>query len=422
MVPVTEAIYQEIGQQLEKLKQSLLSHNKKGDICGLFSHHILAGFAEWRDEWDVLCDEDWVDQRFNEQNAYSVSSLGYSIHNLSPESPERFKRALDLLMQRDPFRGSHVSFAFQPVTLIGFILGVKAITETGWRTKASLWLSSIIEKRLSSGGLPKYQTLLYGYARFLIDGSRQETPLELKGLSIEELSFLEYALRRNIFRDNTRQDASSEVRRNLIERITKCGISGDVDEKAAIIWLAVNESLSTEISSYLSSPHHVSAILSRFEAAMKRWRYDSDKQRNPIVWPIVSEREIQDILYLVLRSYFDDLVDEQAIPKFGHKFYKPDFAIPSLRLLIEVKYAYLKDDFKKIEQEIMIDVKAYLSNSQDYDKILVFIYDGSSSVQEHEITTRDLKKLEEIEDVIIVSRPSQIINWEKPGTGNVGDG
>lgn len=406
---MTETIYREIGKQLEKLKQSILSHNEKGDICGLFSHHILAGSAEWSEEWDVLCDEDWVDKRFDEKNAYSISSLGYSLHNLSSESSGRFTKPFDLLMQRDPFRGPHVSFAFQPVTLIGLILGVKAITETGWRTKASQWLSSIIEKRLDSNGLTKYQALLYSYARFLLDGSPQEISVESKGLSIEDLSLLEYALRRNIFRDNRQQNISVEIRGNLIEEIIKIGISGDVDEKAAIIWLAVSESVSTDISSYLLSSYYVSAILSRFEAAMKRWRYDSDRLTSPIRWPIMSEREVQDILYLVLRSYFDDLIDEEAMPKFGHKFHKPDFAIPSLRLLIEVKYAYQKNDFKKLEQEIMVDTKAYLSNTQDYDRILVFIYDESSSVQEHDITKKDLKKLEEIEDVIIVSRPSQII-------------
>jgi hypothetical protein len=171
----------------------------------------------------------------------------------------------------------------------------------------------------------------------------------------------------------------------------------------------VSESISTDIESCLLSPHYVSAILSRFESAMKRWRYDSDKLKKPIRWPIVSEREVQDILWLVLRSYFDDLIDEEALPKFGHKFHKPDFAIPSLRLLIEVKYIYQKDDFKKIEQEIMVDTVAYLSNTQNYDRILVFIYDESSSVQEHETTRKDLIKREEIEDVIIVSKPSQVV-------------
>jgi len=409
---MTEALSQEICKQLGKLRQSILSHNEKSDIYGLFSHHILAGFAEWREEWDVLCDHDWVDKYFDEKNAYSISSLGYSLNNLSSESSERFTKAFDLLMKRDPFKGPHVSFAFQPVTLIGLILGVKAVTETGWITKASPWLSSIIERRLSSEGLTKYQELLYSYARFQLDGSPQDISMKSKGLSIEELALLEYALRRNIFRDNRQQNTSVEIRENLIEQIIKSDISGDVDEKAAIIWIAVSESISTDIGSYLLSPHYVSAILSRFEVAMKRWRYDSDKMKDPIRWPIVSEREVQDILYLVLRSYFDDLIDEEAMPKFGHKFHKPDFAIPSLRLLIEVKYADKKDDFKNLEQEIIIDTKAYLTNTKGYDRILVFIYDESSSVQEHEITRRDLKKLEEIEDVIIVSKPSQVIKGD----------
>lgn len=405
---MTGAISHEVAWQLEKLKAIILSHNQKGDICGLFSYHMLSGFAEWRHEWNALCDDDWVDNHFDEKNAYSIASLGYSIPNLSSEASKKFIKAFELLMQRDPFKGPPVSFAFQPVTLIGFIRGVKEVSEAGWRGQALRWLSSIIERRLISGELSGYQRLLYRYAKFLLDEATQEISVESKGLSIEELSVLEYALRRNIFKDK-RQDISGEIRRNLIEQIIKCSIPGDVDEKAALIWLAVSESVSTDICNYLLSPHYVSAILSRFEAAMKRWRCDSDKLKNPIRWPIVSEREVQDILYLVLRSYFGDLIDEEAMPKIGHKFHKPDFAIPSLRLLIEVKYAYQKDDFKKLEQEIMVDTKAYLSKTQDYDRILVFIYDESSSVQEHDVTKKDLKKLEEIEDVIIVSRPSQII-------------
>ena len=220
---------------------------------------------------------------------------------------------------------------------------------------------------------------------------------------------MEYTLRRGIFKEKNQNTVLSEIRERLIDQLIKSDISEDADEKASMIWIAVNESISTDISNYLLSPNFISVILSRFEDAMKRWRYDSDNLKKPIRWPIESEREVQDILWLVLRSYFEDLIDEEALPKFGHKFHKPDFALPNLRLLIEVKYAYKKEDFKKIEQEVMIDTIAYLSKTQDYDKILVFIYDDSSSVQEHGTTKNDLIKLDEIEDVIIVSRPSQII-------------
>jgi len=405
-----EAVSQEIARQLERLKKSILSHNERGDIYGLFSSYFLSGTAEWREDWIVLCDENWIKTQFDEKNAYSISSLGYSLRDLSSEeAAEKFRNGFDLLMQKDPFKGPPVSFAFQPVTLIGLILGVKEISDSRWKTDASRWLSSLVEKRVKSGRLKGYQELVYIYARFLLEDSSQEISVESVGQSIEELSLLEYTLRRNIFRDKKQENSLIGIRKNLVEQTVKRGISEDVDEKAAIIWIAVNESISTDIGSYLLSPHYVSTILSRFEAAMRRWRYDSDKLKKPIRWRIVSEREVQDILWLILRSYFDDLIDEEALPKFGHKFHKPDFAIPSLRLLIEVKYAYQKDDFKKIEQEIMIDTVAYLYNTQDYDRILVFIYDESSSVQEHETTRKDLIKRDEIEDVIIVSKPSQIV-------------
>jgi hypothetical protein len=57
----------------------------------------------------------------------------------------------------------------------------------------------------------------------------------------------------------------------------------------------------------------------------------------------------------------------------------------------------------------MEDAVAYLLEAGDrYERILVFIYDDSVSVQEHDQTATALQKLPQIEDVIIVSRPSQL--------------
>jgi hypothetical protein len=99
----------------------------------------------------------------------------------------------------------------------------------------------------------------------------------------------------------------------------------------------------------------VVAVLANFEAAMKRWRWDADELQKPVRWPVKQEREVQDILWLILRSYFPDLVDEDTLPKLGHSSYKADFGLPSLKLIIEAKFAASKDDFKKIEKEIQED-------------------------------------------------------------------
>lgn len=140
---------------------------------------------------------------------------------------------------------------------------------------------------------------------------------------------------------------------------------------------------------------------------MKRWRWDGEKLLKPIRWPVTQEREVQDILWLILRSYFSDVVDEDALPKLGHSTYKADFGIGSLKLIIEVKFSTSKDDFKKIEKEVQEDCIPYLRDLR-YQSLIVFIYDDSASVQEHDTTRRALLELPGIIDVIIVSRPSQL--------------
>ena len=153
----------------------------------------------------------------------------------------------------------------------------------------------------------------------------------------------------------------------------------------------------------------LSAAIANSQAAMRRWRYDKDSARQPVKWPVNSEREVQDILWLILRSVFDDVVDEETLPKAGHSTYRADFGIPSLGVLIEVKYARRRSDFKeKIEPEVMVDSVAYLHGTTAYKEIVVFIYDESASVQEHDITASSLRGIDRISDVIIVSRPSQL--------------
>jgi hypothetical protein len=132
--------------------------------------------------------------------------------------------------------------------------------------------------------------------------------------------------------------------------------------------------------------------------------------RGQIRWDIRSEREVQDIVWIMLRSVFDDVVDEDTLPKFGHKSYRADFGLPRLGVLVEIKYIYTgsNEEFKAIENEVMVDSVAYLQNTDRYQEIVVFIYDQSSSVQHHDTTRQALLQLNGVTDVIIVSRPGHV--------------
>jgi hypothetical protein len=141
---------------------------------------------------------------------------------------------------------------------------------------------------------------------------------------------------------------------------------------------------------------------------MERWRWDTDEVKNPVRWQVEAEREVQDILWVMLRPYFEDLVYEDPLPKVGHASYRTDFGLPSLRLLIEVKYARKAATFRELEKEVMEDSVAYLANTDRYDRIVVFIYDDSSSSEHHATTRRAMLEIPNITDVVIASRPGRI--------------
>jgi hypothetical protein len=59
-------------------------------------------------------------------------------------------------------------------------------------------------------------------------------------------------------------------------------------------------------------------------------------------------------------------------------------------------------------KEVIEDSVAYLKENTTYKKIVVFIYDESASVQDHDIAAAALRELNHVIDVIVVSRPSQL--------------
>jgi hypothetical protein len=139
---------------------------------------------------------------------------------------------------------------------------------------------------------------------------------------------------------------------------------------------------------------------------MCRWRYDTSGE-NPIRWAITSERKVQDILWSTLRPVFDDLVDEETLRKVGHSTYRADFGIPSLGLMIEVKYAQGRR-LQPLREADRRGLRRLPSGNEPYRQMAVFIYNESCSVQHHGTTRNALLALPNIIDVIIVSCPSHV--------------
>lgn len=126
-----------------------------------------------------------------------------------------------------------------------------------------------------------------------------------------------------------------------------------------------------------------------------------DQYHGRIKTKITHEKKLQEFLYPILRSHFDDLEEEFILPKFGAKNYKPDFGIPSAKLLIECKYLRIKQDLKKIQVEINDDTVGYLKKSS-YQSIIVVIY-NAGNIQIPQKYIKDIEMIKGIDKVIITT-------------------
>lgn len=125
-----------------------------------------------------------------------------------------------------------------------------------------------------------------------------------------------------------------------------------------------------------------------------------DQLQLRITSPIDNEKDFQSFLYPILRSHFYDLVDEHYLPTYGSISYKPDFGIPSAKLLIEAKVLNKDGDVKRIQKEIHDDLVGYLSASNDYRKLIVAIY-NKNNAPINKFALLSLEKARGLERIIV---------------------
>jgi hypothetical protein len=341
-----------------------------------------------------------------------MAAIGYGLAG-APPGVQASARAplvsgLRRLTGRNPY-ADRLTFVYDLPQLVGIGLAAQAVAAD--LPGFAEWLTGVLrDDRLQPAG--RFQDLLREHVRALLTGRTAAVHAQPG----DDVSVI--ALRYWMVGTGTAHPLGPAEHRELQKRIASEALRADLAQlpvsRIALIYRAVTAVLDASIDQAILSRSHLVTVLSRFEAAMRRWRNDDDSVQHPIRWPVTAEREVQDILWLILRSVFDDIVEEETLPRLGHSTYRADFGIPSLGILIEVKYARKSSDFKEIEKQVLEDSVAYLNGVTAYKEIVVFIYDDSSSVQEHDATAAALRSVAHISDVIIVSKPSQLVSPALP--------
>ncbi|MER7925679.1 hypothetical protein ABTY96_21475 [Streptomyces sp. NPDC096057] len=394
------------------LEELIRRANTPGNLDGMLAHHILSR-RRLSFDWDTSpMTPAWLtDNEHRFAHSHGLAVLGYGLAGFPSTTAsqaaarEHLAAGLPALMRKNPFQDDGVTFVNDPRQIVGLALAVTTVHDDA--PQARVWLAEILQdSRLRPANV--LLGLFQEHARHIL-GTTAILPVDARSIHDPvEAACLHWLTVSARDIPQTEQDELRRLQSRLLTDILLTDVGQASAPRAALLLEATAHIVTASIDETLLSRSHVGVLLSRFEAAMRQWRHDGDDRDSPIRWPITSEREIQNILWLMLRPVFDDLVEEETLRRLGHSTYRADFGVPSLGLLIEVKYARKAGDFKSFEKEIYDDYIGYLSGNTSYRQMTVFIYDESSSVQEHDTTRNALLKLPDIIDVIIVCRPSHV--------------
>jgi hypothetical protein len=98
----------------------------------------------------------------------------------------------------------------------------------------------------------------------------------------------------------------------------------------------------------------------------------------------------------MLRSRFDRLDREDSLPEFSARSFRPDFGIPELGALIQVRFLGEKTSIPKVEEEILADAAGYLADQSRYDSLIVLVYDAAHRLRGPRKFVEDLRSVDVI--------------------------
>jgi len=155
----------------------------------------------------------------------------------------------------------------------------------------------------------------------------------------------------------------------------------------------------------------VLALLRNVSRALRDWTWEEKsrtKTGTPRQWHVDNEYHVQDLLWVVLAPLFSDLESEPYSKKLGFIQPRADLTIPSLRLIIEAKFAYAGDSLKKIQRELSEDAAAYFPQGGSFERMIAFVWDDAARTEEHATLIQGLEQLERVAGVVVVSRPAKM--------------
>lgn len=164
-----------------------------------------------------------------------------------------------------------------------------------------------------------------------------------------------------------------------------------------------------------ATPVSVADLLRCVPRALQQWPWEEKpktKNSRAAKWHVDNEYHVQALLWTILSPIFPDLKREEYAAQIGPIQPRVDFGIPSLRLLVEAKFARDRSALKHVVNEIAQDASNYFTTPGAYDSLLVFVWDNEGHTQDHNLVISGLRQFDRVVDAVIVGRPGHMTDAE----------
>lgn len=337
-----------------------------------------------------------------------VAVLGYAA-SLDERFVTPFADGLAWLRARQYFvQGRPLTFEVDGLALLGVATGLSKL-DAATSAAAGAWLDSVLAESVSRSRKPDWNESLIQAA---LSVRRQPGSAWSGSMVADDLVVALSA--------KGLASASEAVRANAWAIISSLIGEGDGMGRAATQLAALTTLLrdASTLRPGATSIADVARLLAGVARSMRRWAWDEKPlSKNSVAahWDIDNEYHVQDMLWAILAPLFPDLDDEEWLKSLGQHHPRADLAIPSLELIIEVKYLRKggKAVFVDVIKEVAADASTYLQKGSGYKHIVAFIWDDEARTEEHPELLQGLTRLRGVEDAIVISRPARMTRSDR---------
>jgi REase_DpnII-MboI len=381
-----------------------------GKIKAIDPNSLEGIFAAWMCEEVPPPEANGLLANFSTMNYREVAKLALWIE-LTPEKITEYNNQLEEGLRRAA--GRTETLLDEPAPYCNDVLALLALAIGAKRLggdvliQVSNWMGKFIN--LNNEILPPWKRLFLFITLRLLGQCIDQYPL--KGLN--NLSDLELAFATKVGDFSMEIDLDSAYR-----AVTTSSICEQLEPEILSCKLAAFNYLITKLPAIsIGKPNleQVTALLNNIPSGFKRWPWEEKAKTSTGIaqkWDIQNEYHVQSLLYFLLAPIFQDIEQEFYLEQLGPLNSRADIGLPSLNLIIEIKFLRTGTSFTNMIEQVAADASLYFKKdsvyTKKYNKMLVLLWDNSARIQEHHEFKKAVSQLSNIDAAVVISRPGNM--------------